>query len=336
MNSGPHNVGKGLGLKLLVLSLFTRGAVLLLLCFLALMTEYLNFKVAHNNPRLVELSAGKPTRIFYEFVDKTMGWFGDPLEIAQTNAGMTWSIRLGGIPFTDPISALSVLVKRHQLETGFALGLIVPLGLAAIFGRVFCAYICPASLLFFSISRLRRLLIRWFYFPDWQMDRGFAWGVLLGGLGIALWTGHGIWSLLLPYFALGQTIFHGLALGTLSISVWSLVVFSALDLFFGKQLTCRYVCPTGRLLGAIGRKSVLVVQRDASRCHDNCHACTEICPLKVDPKRDQQHDCSLCGECLAVCPTQCLTVDLRHSFRKSITDRNLEGSLNSGQNSSGQ
>ena len=325
MNDVSSGVGKGLGFKLLVLSLFTRGTVVALLCFLALMTEYLNFKVAHNNARLVELSAGKPTRIFYEFVDRTMGWFGDPLKVAQTNGGMTWSIRLGGVTFTDPVAALSVLVKRRQLETGFALGLIVPLALAAIFGRVFCAYVCPASLLFFSISRLRRLLIRWFYMPDWQLDRGFSWGILIGGLGLALWTGHGIWSLVLPYFALGQTIFHGLALGTLSISLWSLVVFSALDLFFGKQFTCRYVCPTGRLLGAIGSKSVVVVQREASRCHDNCHACTDICPLKVDPKEDQHHDCSLCGECLAVCPTQCLSLGFRHPLHSVSQSGDLEG-----------
>ena len=155
----------------------------------------------------------------------------------------------------------------------------------------------------------------------------------MGGLLLALWTGHGIWSLVLPYFALGQTIFHGLALGTLSVSLWSLVFFSVLDLFFGKQFTCRYVCPTGRLLGAIGRKSVFVVQRDAARCHENCHACTEICPLKVDPKRDQHHDCSLCGECLVVCPTQCLTVDLRRMVRSSGQDLGSLKSPESSQNS---
>ena len=302
--------GKRIGAGLLILSLLTRGAVLGLLCFLALMTEYLNFKVAHNNARLVELSAGKATRVFYESVDTAMGWFGDPLEVAQTNGGMTWSIRLGGVPFTVPIAALSVLVKRQRLELGFILGMIVPLGLAAVFGRVFCAYVCPASLLFFSIARLRRLLGRWFYFPEFTLNRGFSWGILIGGLSLAVLTGHGVWSLILPYFALGQTIFHGLALGLLSISLWSLVVFALLDLMLGHQFTCRYVCPTGRLLGVVGSRALVRVHREPTQCVSTCHACSEVCPLKVDPKADETLDCSLCGECLIACPTQCLSLGI--------------------------
>lgn len=299
------------GRTLLAVSILTRFGVLLLLCGLALMTDYLNLKVAYNNARLVELSSGKTTRVLYEITDRVLSWFGDPMKVAQMSGGMTWSIRIMGVPFTDPIAATSVLVKQHHLTGGFVLGLIIPLTMALLFGRVFCAYLCPASLLFFTVARIRRLLSRWFYLPELSLNRGFAWGVLIGGLAAAVLLGHGIWSLILPYFAIGQTLFHGLAMGTLSITLGSIILFAALDLVMGRQFTCRYVCPTGRLLGFIGRKSVFAIQRDAPRCVTGCNSCAEVCPMKVSPRLDQTVDCSMCGECLVICPTQCLSLERR-------------------------
>ena len=296
---------------LLILSIVTRFSVVLLLCFLALSTEYLNLKMAYNHPRLVELSSGKAMRVFYEAADRVYRLFGDPMRVAQRNAGMTWSIRLMGVPFTDPVAALSVLARNRNLPLGFALGLTAPLVLALLFGRVFCAYICPASLLFYSIARVRRRLSQWFYFPEFSMNRGFAWGILFGGLTAAVWLGHGVWTLLLPYLALGQTLFHGIAMGTLSVALGSLIVFAGLDLFLGRQFTCRYVCPTGRLLGFIGRRSPVTIRRESARCVSACGSCADVCPMKISPKLDQTVDCSLCGECMVICPTQCLSIGKR-------------------------
>lgn len=295
------------GRSLLALSVVSRALVLLLLCAIAMWTEYSNLKLGYGNARLVELSAGKGMRLFYEWSDAFFSWFGDPAEVARTFGGMTWSIRVLGVPFTDPIAALSLLVRNHAWTASIALGLVVPLLLAALFGRVFCAWICPASLLFFAIARVRRLLGNALYFPDKRAGRGLAWGILVGGLIAAFAYGHGVWILLLPYFAMGQTLFHAIAFGTLSVAIGSLVVFSLADLGLGRHFSCRYLCPTGRLLGAIGRRPVFTVRRDASRCRDSCHSCSLVCPLAVDPKRDETIDCSLCGECATVCPTQCLS-----------------------------
>ncbi|MCF6314467.1 MAG: 4Fe-4S binding protein [Verrucomicrobiales bacterium] len=299
------------GRLLLALSIISRVGVVTILCALALLTHYHNLKSAYNHPRLVELSSGKTARFAYEYTDKFLSLFGEPEVEARKSGGMTWSIRLAGVPFTDPVAALSVLAKNHRWELGFALGLIIPLSLAFIFGRVFCSYICPASLLFFTISRIRKLLSPIFYFPDLKMNRGFSWGILAGGLVMAVYFSHGIWIFILPYFAVGQTIYAGIASGTLSVALGSLILFSALDLFLGKQFTCRYVCPTGRLLGFIGRKSPITIQRDASTCLDSCQSCIDVCPMKVQPKYDESIDCSICGECLTVCPPQCLSIGLR-------------------------
>ena len=116
---------------------------------------------------------------------------------------------------------------------------------------------------------------------------------------------------ILPYFAIGQTIFHGIAMGTLSIALGGIIVFACVDLLLGKQFTRRYVCPTGRLLGAIGARSVFAIKRDAGNCVSQCNSCAEVCPMKVSPKLDETVDCSMCGECLVACPTQCLSLGRR-------------------------
>jgi len=138
-----------------------------------------------------------------------------------------------------------------------------------------------------------------------------AWGVMLGTLVLVLFYGHGVWSFVLPYFALGQTIFHSLIFSSLSVTVFALIFFVLLDLTLGNQFTCRYFCPTGRLLGVLGSKSIITVKRERERCIDSCQACNDVCPMDVKPKLDLTKDCSLCGECLVACPSQCLEIGKR-------------------------
>ncbi|PCJ18564.1 MAG: hypothetical protein COB02_10520 [Candidatus Cloacimonadota bacterium] len=299
------------GRFLLTFSIFTRAMVLLLLVVFALNLQYLNWKNGYNLSRLVGLAAGKWWKLFYEVYDGFYSLFGDPMVIAQSNAGMTWSIRVMGVPFTDPIAFISVLVKNHEVSLGFAVGLIVPLSLSLIFGRVFCSYICPASLLFFTTSRVRRYLLKYFYFPEVHLSKASAYGVLCGGLILSLTFSHGVWTHILPYFAIGQTLFHAIAFGSLSTCLFVILFFTLVDLFLGKHFTCKYLCPTGQILGFIGSKSLVRIKRDSSQCLDSCNSCTLICPLDVNPKIDETIDCSLCGECLIACPTKCLSIGFK-------------------------
>ena len=67
------------GQWLLIFSLLSRSSVVLVLCLLAMLTEYLNLKIAYNHPRLVELSSGPAMRVFYESADSFLSIFGDRL-----------------------------------------------------------------------------------------------------------------------------------------------------------------------------------------------------------------------------------------------------------------
>jgi len=311
------------GKKLLYLSLGSRVFVLLLISFIASMGTFLNYRLGYNSARLVSLSSGPIAGALYSILDGITSLFGKPQAILQTTSGMTWSIHVLGIPFTDPIAALSILIKHNSFEMGFLLGLIIPLGLAAIFGRIFCSYICPASLLFFFTSRIRRFIEPYFLLPRISLSQGFAWGILAGGLFASYMYGHGIWTFILPYFAMGQTLYASLAFGTVSSVVFSLIFFAVLDILLGPQFTCKYVCPTGRLLGFIGRHAIISVRRRASDCPPRCNLCAEVCQMEISPRLDQTVNCTLCGECMIICPSGCLYPGAKEST-KIIKDRILK------------
>jgi NAD-dependent dihydropyrimidine dehydrogenase PreA subunit len=56
---------------------------------------------------------------------------------------------------------------------------------------------------------------------------------------------------------------------------------------------------------------VFSLKRDADDCLEACTSCIDVCPMKVKPKFDETLDCSMCGECLTICPTKCLSIGVR-------------------------
>ncbi len=68
---------------------------------------------------------------------------------------------------------------------------------------------------------------------------------------------------------------------------------------------CRYVCPTGALMGIFMRFSFLGLRRDPSKC-TKCGDCVEACPMQIrilDLPWEKFNDpeCTLCLECVGAC-----------------------------------
>lgn len=70
---------------------------------------------------------------------------------------------------------------------------------------------------------------------------------------------------------------------------------------------CRWVCPTGALLGYVSGNSILTVKRDPIKCEDGCNKCEAACPMDVplldeDPGGVSNSLCISCGNCIDACP----------------------------------
>lgn len=75
------------------------------------------------------------------------------------------------------------------------------------------------------------------------------------------------------------------------------------------------VCIMGYLFEILSKGpkgQILHVVKDDSRCTGKCHSCQKSCPYAIDAasfsKVVNSVDCTLCGQCLAACPTQCLSI----------------------------
>ena len=74
---------------------------------------------------------------------------------------------------------------------------------------------------------------------------------------------------------------------------------------------CRYVCPTGALMGLFMKFSFLGLKRDPSKCK-KCGECVNACPMQIrilDLPWEKFNDpeCTLCLECVGACSSGALT-----------------------------
>ena len=75
---------------------------------------------------------------------------------------------------------------------------------------------------------------------------------------------------------------------------------------------CKYLCPSGLVLGFTSRLSVVKMASDKQLCN-GCGACSRICPMDIDVarfakdgRRIASGQCILCRSCAEVCPTGAL------------------------------
>jgi len=105
----------------------------------------------------------------------------------------------------------------------------------------------------------------------------------------------------------GKSVFQ--ILSTFSFYFWLrfsfLTLIAVLGIFYPRSY-CRWICPTGALLGYCSKYSILTISRDPLRCDSGCDRCEKACPMGVpilsnDPERIADSMCINCGACIDAC-----------------------------------
>ena len=288
-----------------------KGSQLAVVAFMvhaALGGPFRNYKVAHNHRRLVTLMEGDVWGFLYGLNEDLLGLFGDAYEVSLAFLGFPWAGRVAGVDLADPMLVGSLLVERAEASFRVLAMLTLPIGLAMLLGKVFCSHLCPARLMFELGQAVRRGLTKLgVALPEWSGGPRIGHWVLLGGLLSAALTGTAVWYMVLPYAAIGASIFlwvTGASAGLLAgvVSSWFLIDTLAAPGFF-----CRNVCPTGALLGLVAKRSLLRLEGDETiACPAGCSACSRACPYRLSPRDGTHHagGCDNCGACTVTCPTQ--------------------------------
>jgi len=104
---------------------------------------------------------------------------------------------------------------------------------------------------------------------------------------------HAVWAA--PRFYQGAALIGAIFLAFLLLNLWR------------PRFFCRYVCPTGALLGLVGRYSLFRVGKSQARC-GGCLDCEAVCSGAARPAgKMRPQECVLCFNCLGDCPEGAIT-----------------------------
>ncbi len=240
----------------------------------------------------------------------------------------------------DPLIALVTLLGSGILVQGILLSVALLIG-TLVFGRFFCAYVCPMGGLIDAsdttfFPKVGRGSPRWA-----KKGRAFKYFLLtvvllsafLGFIIVQFFDPITILTrtitfLLYPLLLfLGEetlTIIRPLAdrMGWMTISYasftqkvygmgWVTFILVGMILFLGRmrhRFWCRYLCPLGALLSLFSRFG-LFRRRVNDECTD-CGLCQKGCPMGAiaeDPRITAPGECVLCRSCARLCPERAIS-----------------------------
>lgn len=212
----------------------------------------------------------------------------------------------GGIETFWSMVVSAQLIQRVALSSVILMGLV--LGIALIFRRSFCGYICPLGALQELFGKVGAVIFRGGR-PTLPrvVDRPARYLKYVVLVVFAVWSWQAASLVIRPYDPwvawmhltspeLLTEFWVGLVV--LGVSIAGSVVY---DRFF-----CKYLCPMGGFLSAISRFSVFKVRRNVDTCID-CKACDKACPVNITVSEAtvvNDAECIDCAECVNVCPVK--------------------------------
>ncbi|MCL1909932.1 MAG: 4Fe-4S binding protein [Kiritimatiellaeota bacterium] len=187
------------------------------------------------------------------------------------------------------------------IETGAKFALvwsIVFVVVALLFGRVYCAFMCPLGIMQDIIAWVARVCApRSKCAPQSNMRlvRYTVFAVTIGLLAAG-------WALMAKYLE-PFTVFGRMAANPFSVvAVMTFVIFAAL-VVWKKRVFCTTLCPVGTLLGLLSKISLFKMRINKSACV-HCKLCERKCPTgcingaaaEIDNER-----CVRCMNCVTAC-----------------------------------
>ena len=252
-------------------------------------------------------------KLFYDLMEQLTSPLLDlsprALDILKGNV---WSGTLFGWRLSDPLAVLGQTSAARHPYWPFVVTAVIPVALTLLFGRFFCGWICPATLLY----ELNNNLALWlrhlgFHYGKQRFDRRLKYLVLAVGLLLSAVIGSVMVAIIYPPAIISRELYYVTALGGLGSGALFLILTLLFDLLVAQRGFCRYLCPGGALYSLLGRYRLLRIQRQVAECND-CGKCNAVCEFGLRPMRDDfGQECNNCTACIATCPTDALRFALQ-------------------------
>ena len=193
-----------------------------------------------------------------------------------------------------------------------------------LFGRIYCATVCPVGTLQDLVIWSRRRLDRTFVYRYESPKK--IWIIILfayiGSLVAGIWMAAYViepWNIMrnaasairpadteMTWQAIGISVSVGVASGVIVLSG---ILFCAWK--WGRTF-CTNVCPIGSALGCLHSQTLMHIAIDPDKCI-SCMKCEDVCSakcIKVSERYVDNSRCVRCFDCTAVCPNDAIRFQL--------------------------
>jgi ferredoxin-type protein NapH len=238
------------------------------------------------------------------------------LDIQIVEGSLTAS-RFLGFHLADVYSSALVMLAQKHVAVNLVIGSVTILLLwGLIGGRAYCSWVCPYHLVAEFAEMLHVRLANLGIVQDHVFHRGVRSLLWIAFAALALLTGQTLFLTLNPIGILSRAVVYGASLALLWVLL--LLVF---EVVYSRRAWCRYVCPIGLTYGVIGAGAPVKVVYHLEACaHEG--DCRKVCEVPhvldltikgraEDATVDIGADCTRCGMCVDICPTDSLRYEVK-------------------------
>lgn len=242
----------------------------------------------------------------------------------HTGTGTLSAWGYGTISAICPLGGIEAMLASKTLIPVVFISLAVFLVIAIVFGRVFCAWMCPVPLFrrWFpkkaTIEKERQKRdTKEMNASSSKIDASYY--ILGGALGSTALFGFPVFCLICPVGLTFAVIVSVWRLIQFNEPTWSLMIFPlilALELMLFR-FTCKTVCPLGALVSLMSRLNLFFKpQIDKESCLKasrgaECNLCQKVCHEDIDLHEPLTQEslsrCTKCSDCSDACPMKAIS-----------------------------